>query len=63
MEMLLKLLKGFLAIIFVIATLSLVNMSTKIVTVFWATDPFLVITVIGGFLSLFVAWMKLLFAD
>jgi hypothetical protein len=60
MEMLLK---GFLAILFVIATLSLVNMTTKIVTVFWTTDPFLVITVIGGFLSLFVAWMKLIFAD
>jgi hypothetical protein len=60
MEMLLK---GFLAIIFVVATLSLVNMTAKIVTAFWAADPFLVITVIGGFLSLFVAWMKLLFAD
>jgi hypothetical protein len=60
MEMLLK---GFLAILFMVATLSLVNMTTKIVTVFWAADPFLVITVIGGFLSLFVAWMKLLFAD
>jgi hypothetical protein len=56
-------LKGFLAILFAGGTLGLINMTAKIVTVFWATDPFLVITVIGGFLSLFVAWMKLLFAD
>jgi hypothetical protein len=57
------LIKGLLAILFAAATLSLINMTAKIFTVFWVTDPFLVMTVIGGFLSLFVAWMKLLFAD
>jgi hypothetical protein len=57
------LLKGLLAILFTGGTLGLVSMTAKICTAFWATDPFLVITVVAGFLSLFAAWMKLLFAD
>jgi len=57
------LLKGLLAILFTGGTLGLVSMTAKIYTAFWVTDPFLVITVVAGFLSLFAAWMKLLFAD
>jgi hypothetical protein len=58
MEMLIK---GLLAILFAGATLGLINMTAKIFTVFWVTDPFLVITVIAGFASLFVAWIKIVF--